>query len=732
MVLGAATQTSVCYVIFEDDEVQLIVGLSGGRLPTVVHWGSPLRVDGFGEARSLERAQHPVMAQNIVDHPQLVSILPEHWIGWVGRPGVSGSRPDGAGWTPKFGDCRASVDGNVVDLHEAGQLLRFGLGCLVVEATDPLTELSVGLTIEMLVGGLVRLRGRLRNDGASNYGLHEFVLAMPVPSVADEILDFAGHWGQERVPQRQAFTVGTHLRENRKGRTGFDAATVLHAGTVGFGFGHGEVWGIHVAWSGNHTHFAEQVLSGCRLLGGGELLLPGEVVLEQGEAYESPWLYASYGCGLDGVAQRFHRYLRSRPQHPAIERPVTINVWEAVYFEHRLEVLIELANLAASVGVERYVLDDGWFGARRDDTAGLGDWVVSREVWPNGLHPLVTHVKSLGMQFGLWFEPEMINLNSDTARLHPEWIMAPTGRLPVEARHQQVLNLGIRECYEHVRDQMSALLDEYDIDYIKWDHNRDLIEAGTQPGGAAGVHSQTLATYRLLAELKRSHPGLEIESCSSGGARVDLGILQWTDRVWVSDVIDPLERQKMLRGTSQLLPLEMLGSHIASRTSHSTGRTHDLSFRAGTAFFGHLGIEWDLRQASQDELAQLAEWVALFKRHRKLLFNGNYVRLDLPDESLLGAGVVSPDRREAIFSLAEVGISKTVERGSLRLSGLDPVRRYRVTPMRLSLVGAHAVSPDWWEDGALIVSGSVLMAAGFRNALVYPEHLVLYHVEAVD
>ena len=313
---------------------------------------------------------------------------------------------------------------------------------------------------------------------------------------------------------------------------------------------------------------------------------------------------------------------------------MTLNVWEAVYFDHDLDHLAELAECAAAIGVERYVLDDGWFGARRDDHAGLGDWTVSTEVWPHGLHPLVDKVTGLGMEFGLWFEPEMINLDSAIARAHPDWIMSTGDRLPVESRHQQVINLGIPECYAYIRDAMFDILAEYKISYIKWDHNRDLIDAGSAPDGRPGVHEQTLAFYRLVDEIKAAHPGLEIETCSSGGARVDLGVLERTDRIWVSDCIDPLERQQMNRWTSQLVPPELLGSHIASGRSHTTGRVHDLSFRAATAIFGHFGIEWDLTAATAQELAELKEWVSFYKANRRLLMGGDLVRLDFPDPNV--------------------------------------------------------------------------------------------------
>ena len=435
------------------------------------------------------------------------------WTGWVGHPGLSGSRL-GRDWSPKFTVSSIDVEGDV-DIR--GSVANLGASTVVFHASDEVTRLGLDVIVEMLDAGLVRVRAVVTNLASDPYQVDQLLVALPVPSQAREVLDFSGRWAKERVPQRRTLGVGTHWRDARHGRSGPDSAYVLHLGTPGFGFADGEVWATHTAWSGNHVHYAERVLTSDQVIGGGELLLPGEVVLAELESYASPWVYANYATGLDAIARRFHTYLRARPQHPDAERPVTLNVWEAVYFDHRVDRLVDLAERAAAVGVERYVLDDGWFGSRRDDHAGLGDWVVSADVWPDGLHPLVDRVKELGMQFGLWFEPEMVNPDSDVARAHPEWIMQVPGRHPVESRFQQVLNLGIPGAYAHVRDQMLALLDEYAIDYIKWDHNRDLIEAGTTPHGVPGVHEQTLAFYRLIDELKAAHPRLEIESCASGG-----------------------------------------------------------------------------------------------------------------------------------------------------------------------------------------------------------------------
>lgn len=745
------------YVVLRADGVGVVVDLTDGRLPAVVHWGADPGELTSAEVAATVLTGVPPIGPNMVDEPPRLALLPEHHTGWVGRPGISGSR-GGLDWSPRFTTTCLSVDEVVVDASSApAGLISLGAGSVEVTARDEVAGLGLTIWIELTASGLLRTRARLVNAGADGYHLDDLVLALPVPAVADELLDFAGRWAKERVPQRRAFTVGAHLREGRKGRTGADAATVLHAGVPGFGFESGEVWGVHVGWSGNHTHYAERLLTGDRVIGGGELLLPGELILAGGQDYTSPWLYGSYGVGLDQVARRFHRFLRARPQHPDSERPVTINVWEAVYFDHSLEPLLELAEQAAAVGVERYVLDDGWFGSRRDDHSGLGDWTVSPDVWPDGLHPLVNRVRDLGMQFGLWFEPEMVNLDSDVARAHPEWVMATGGRLPVLSRHQQVLNLAIQECYAYVRDAMAALLDEYPISYIKWDHNRDLIDAGIAPDGRPGVHAQTVAVYRLMDELKASHPGLEIESCSSGGARVDLGMMERADRVWVSDCIDPHERQQMLRWTSQLLPPELLGSHIASATSHTTGRTHELNFRAATAIFGHLGIEWDLRRADPKDLAELAEWIEFYKAHRDLLLGGDLVRMDFPDPALVAGGVVAPDRSRAIYSVASLDTHLTGLLGRLRFRGLDPDRRYWLRPLLIGRAPSGIHPPPWWAvardlsretdelvagrapslapvggRAGVVLPGSVLASTGLVNALMHPDHAVIYLADAVD
>lgn len=740
--------------------VSVLLDVTGGRIPAILHWGSDLGALDEPTARALAAVATPAIPHNAPDVPLRVGVLPQNADGWLGRPGLSGARDDGSGFAPRLTttglDLAAPGEENVEPVTAA--FTASGPARLRCHLEDPANGLAVALDLELLPSGLLRSRATVTNTGATPYTVQDLVTVLPVPLDATEVLDFAGRWTKERTPQRHAMVTGTHLRENRRGRTGPDAAHLLHLGTAGFDFHTGEVWAVHTAFSGNHLHLAERLSSGVQVIGGGELLLPGEGRLAPGAAYASPWVYGAHSAaGLDPIAHRFHAHLRDRATWSGrravdAERPVTLNVWEAVYFDHDLDRLTDLADRAADLGVERFVLDDGWFGSRRDDTSGLGDWVVSEEMWPRGLGPLIDHVTARGMQFGLWFEPEMINPDSDLARAHPDWVMAPSPeRMPLESRHQQVLNLAIPGAFDHVFTQMDALLREYDIAYLKWDHNRDLIEAATQATGAAATHAQTEAVYRLLDALEAAHPGLEIESCSSGGARVDLGVLERTDRIWVSDCIDPLERAQMNRWTSQLVPLEMMGSHIASGGSHTTGRLHSLGFRAASALLGHLGIEWDLARASAAELAELREWITLYKRLRPLLLTGDLVRADRGQNALWITGVLSPARDHALYTVTAVDTPDLSPVGRLRLPGLDPARRFRLRILEPGERPQGLAWPAWARADAdpatdamhpgipsaplvehVDLPGSVLVHAGVTAPVMWPETAVLLEVTALE
>ncbi|BCY09013.1 alpha-galactosidase [Actinoplanes sp. L3-i22] len=632
--------------------------------------------------------------------PAGLSMLPEGSHVWYGRAGLSGHRGAGepGAWSTRFtpASLRVTADG------------------ATCEASDKQAGLALLTQVQVVPGGLLRIRHTLTNTGATDYLLEALDVVIPVPEHAAESLDFTGRWARERIPQRRPITDGLWLRENRRGKTGHDAATVLVAGTPGFAFGAGQVWGVHVAWSGNHRHRLERVpladgSASVTAIGGGELLLPGEVTLSPGASYATPWVYlGAADDGLDGLAARFHDYLRSLPAHPQGERPVTLNVWEAVYFDHRLPVLRELADRAAGIGVERFVLDDGWFGGRRHDRAGLGDWTVAPDVWPDGLAPICDHVHALGMQFGLWFEPEMVNPDSELFRAHPDWILATAGRRPPQERHQQILDLAQPQAYAHVLEQMTAVLSAHRIDYVKWDHNRDAVDAGSAVvDGRPGVHAQTAAFYRLLDNLQDRFPYVEWESCASGGGRIDLEVLQRAQRVWTSDQNDALARQAIQRWTTQLVAPEYLGAHVSAPRSHQSGRTLPLDFRAATALFGHFGIEWDLTAATAAELATLGRWIELYKTHRRLLHTGRTVRLDSAVTDAWVYGVVAPDRSSAVMAYVQLD-ELPREPPRFRIPGLSRTARYR----------AERIDPATrpaYELPSVLVSGAALGDIGLAG-----------------
>ncbi|MFC6083512.1 alpha-galactosidase [Sphaerisporangium aureirubrum] len=697
----------------------LVVAVDGGRLPRVLHWGAdlgPLRDDALAD---LLRAALPAVGDSAVTYPQPVPVLPQLAEGWLGRPGLTGD-DDGRRWAPRFREAEHHLDVAAA----GGPMLRCA-------ARDPEYELAVEIEMQVLAAsGLVRQRAQVTNHGATPYRVQGLELALPVPSDAAEVLDLTGRWALERVPQRRPFHVGEWVRASRGGKPGLEHTMLLVAGEEGFGFRHGQVWATHLAWSGNQVLAAERTPAGTRHLAAGETLLAGEVVLGPGDSHRSPWQYGSWGVGLDGLAARFHRHLRARPVHPRSPRPVVLNTWEAVYFRHDLGVLSALAERGAEIGAERFVLDDGWFLGRRDDTTSLGDWTVDPAVWPDGLEPLAARVRELGMDFGLWFEPEMVNLDSELARAHPGWVFDAGHGPGLPSRYQHVLDLGHPEAYAYLFERMSTLVGALGVAYIKWDHNRYLLDAGHTPAGRPGVRRQVEQAYRLMAELKAAHPGLEIESCASGGGRIDLGVLEFADRVWPSDCNDPHERLEIQRWTGLLVPPEMQGTHIGAEESHTTRRVHPLDYRAEKALWGHLGVEVDLLTADEGTRAALARWVAFHKEHRALLHSGEVVHADLADPALRLEGVVAGDRSEALYAFSVVERPSTWPPGRIRLPGLDDERVYTVRAVHPGAgPAAGAVPPPWQRDGVTL-PGRVLRLAGVEAPSLDVDRSVLLRVAA--
>lgn len=698
--------------------VMVLLDIGSPHLPRVVHWGRDLGELTAGDIAALPGARYEPPNETTRDAEAPLTLSPSRAEGWAGRPGLSGHRA-GTATQPLF---------RLVDASVASEVVAY-IG------VDESAQLQMRGEVQLTEQGVLRFRQVLTstaNQGAEPYTVDELISLLPVSEQVAEVLDHGGRWGGEGYPQRRPLGQGSWVREQRRGRTGHDTPLLLTAGTAGFGHRSGEVWGIHLGWSGDQRYLVQRLDTGATLLGAGELFGAGEIRLGAGESVSTPWVYGAWSDrGLDGAAARLHTMLRQRPTHPRDPRPVLLNTWEAVYFDQSLERLSALADVAAQIGVERFVIDDGWFGSRRSDRSGLGDWYVSSDVWPDGLAPIANYVRERGMDFGLWFEPEMINPDSALARAHPEWILGSAGRLPPPRRSQQVLDLGQPDAYAYLLERMSVLVGTYRIDYLKWDHNRDTADPVHRAGPDAGrpaLHEQIGAVYRLMDTLRQRHPGLEIESCASGGARVDYGVLEHTDRVWPSDCSDPVERVRIVSSLATLLPFELIGAHVASARSHTTGRVSDLGLRMAVALFGHSGLEWDLTETTEDERRRLAGWIAFVKRVRPLLHRGTLVRVDrLADPGTRLLGVVAPEWDEALFLFVRLATGPRVGDAPVVFDGLDPAGRYRVE--RVPLFEADAVHQSKSLPPVSIdASGAVLMGAGIEGPGLLPEQAVVYHL----
>jgi len=705
-------------VHLSSSETSVIFDLSDNNLG-IRYWGRALpHAEMHNQAGDVLAAVSNSIANSSFDAPTFPGVTREHSRGFLGHPMISGHR-NGKSWSTHFSISQLS--------HTATSL------------TATLIDNHVGLTLELTYDlnefGIMRVDAALTNTGTSDYNLEEFNYWLPLPDRATEVMDFTGRWSHERHPQRRQIPYGLSTREIREGRSGHDYTIAQLALAGNPDFRSGEVWALSMAWSGNSQHFVEKLPTGEISIGAGELLQPGEVILGAGERFVIPGVVANYSNeGFDGLSHNYYRWLRSRPQHPTNirPRPVTLNVWEAVYFDHNETKIKAIVDKAAEVGVERIVLDDGWFNLRRHDRAGLGDWFVDPAVWPHGLAPIISYINEKGLEFGLWFEGEMINPDSDLYRAHPEWILHEGDRTPPAWRNQQVLDLTHPEAYQHILGQVDAILSEYNIAYIKWDHNRVLVDAGHL--GRAAIHNQTAAIYRLFDELKERHPGLEIESCASGAARIDLGVIDHVDRFWTSDNNDALERQTIQRWTGLVIPPELLGTHIGPTHGHQTGRTQEISFRAVNAFFGHAGIEWNITEATPQELATLKNWVALYKRSRGLLHSGKAIRVDHPDSAAFVYGVVAHDQSEAIFAYVQHRMNTSTFPAMALLPGLNPAKNYRVKvlhePGEPKKMQVH--DPLWVSsDEGVTQSGALLAELGVRPPILSPENGILISVTEV-
>jgi alpha-galactosidase len=552
---------------------------------------------------------------------------------------------------------------------------------------------------------------------------------IPLPMRYNKILGFTGRWANEFQQVSIDRFPGAYVRENRSGRTSHDSFPGVVVHTEDTNESSGSAYGLHLGWSGNHQLRIEEQHTGQAYAQLGELFFPGEMSLEPGEKYCSPTLYGtSTAHGFSAISESFHGYVRASLTDKRVRnkvRPVHFNTWEAVYFDLSYDRLCELADVAAEVGAERFVLDDGWFKNRKSDKAGLGDWFVDNTVFEDGLGPLIDHVKAKNMEFGLWVEPEMVNPDSDLYRAHSDWVLNADPAPLILSRNQLVLDLTRTEVQTYLFERLDALLTEYSISYLKWDMNRAVYQPNNQGGRAVG-HYQTNALYTLLGRLRAAHPAVEIESCSSGGGRADFGILGFTDRIWTSDSNDALDRLRIQKGFSMFFPAEVMGAHIGPGVCHITGRILSMETRAGVAMFGHMGIEANLLEMDDDQTETLKAGVALHKKHRQLIHSGNLVRLNTQSNEN-GFGIIAQDGGEALFSYTQLDSLSHSVGGRLQFIGLDSNCLYQVSIVWPQEPKSYSTSILDVINGS-VISGEALTKAGIQLPIMHPASLLVFHL----
>ena len=413
-----------------------------------------------------------------------------------------------------------------------------------------------------------------------------------------------------------------------------------------------------------------------------------EWTLQQGESFETPEaVYVYSEDGLNGMSQAFHTLFNRhlvRGKYRMKERPILINNWEATYFDFDEEKIVRIAETAAQAGIELFVLDDGWFGNRNDDHRGLGDWYVNLQKLPHGISGLSQRIHSLGMQFGLWIEPEMVNRDSNLYRTHPEWVMVDPDYVPCHGRNQYVLDFSRKEVVEYIFKCLDQVLDGADVNYIKWDMNRTMSEVYSRSHSSLQqgrvMHEYILGVYDLYERLIQKYPDILFESCASGGGRFDAGMLYYAPQAWTSDNSDAVERLKIQYGTSYVYPPSCMGAHVSAVPNHQVFRNTPFNTRANTAFYGAFGYELDLSKLTEDELEQVRQQVTFMKKYRSVFQYGTFYRLSSPFESNETVWMsVSQDQKTAIVGYYRVLNEVNVGYRRIRLKGLNPDEQYRIS-----------------------------------------------------
>ncbi len=500
-------------------------------------------------------------------------------------------------------------------------------------------------------------------------------------------LQFEGAWGRERYPAERDLSHGITSIESMRGHSSANYNPFVIVKREKTDENHGEAFGLNFVYSGNFIAEAEADTYGkLRILMG---INPEwfEWPLAAGEAFETPEVIISYTSdGLNNLSQSIHHFMNDNLVRGAYKnkpRPILLNNWEATEMDFNDEKILKIAKKGKEAGVELFVLDDGWFGKRNDDYAGLGDWFVNTEKLPEGVKGLSEKINALGLKFGIWIEPEMVNEDSDLYRAHPDWVLGVTGRPNTLGRHQMVLDYSKKEVVDNIYSQLYEVFSNASISYVKWDMNRSITECFSLGANAelqgTIYHKYILGVYDLYERLMKAFPEILFESCASGGSRFDAGMMHYAPQAWCSDDTDGHERVKIQYGTSYGYPLSTVGAHVSASPNLQTGRSMSIADRANIACFGTFGYELDLNEIPDEEFETVKEQIAFMKEYRALLQYGDLYRLSSPFEKNLAAWmVVSEDKTMAIAAVYKNLKSPNEGQQRIRLRGLDEDRKYTV------------------------------------------------------
>ena len=560
---------------------------------------------------------------------------------------------------------------------------------LIITLKDDVAQLRLKLNYTIYQDYATVIRSTtLINDSAETVEINQLASqSLDFPNRSFELIHLNGAWGRERQLTREKIEIGTKVLDSKRGSSSHHQnpfVTLVEPTTTEF---QGEAYGFCLVYSGNHqTVIEKDNYSQTRVVMG---MNPFNFAwqLPAGESFHSPEVVNVYSNqGLNQMSKTYHDLFNHhliRGEHQLKERPVLINNWEATYFDFDDAKIHGIVDEAQALGIEMFVLDDGWFGERKDDHRSLGDWYEFEGKLEQGLEGIAQYVHDKGMKFGLWFEPEMISKDSDLHRAHPDWVLSVPGRPRSLSRQQHVLDFSRADVRDHIYQQMTAILDRVPIDYIKWDMNRNMTEVYSlllDPEMQGEVsHRFILGLYEFMEKLTQAYPHILFESCSGGGGRYDAGMLYYMPQTWTSDNTDPIARLKIQYSTSLVYPISTMGAHVSAIPNHQTGRETSLDIRGNVAMSGVLGYELDLTTLSEEEKVLIVKQVDFYKEHRQLLQFGDFVRLKSPyEENEVAWMFVSKDKKEAIVFYFRVLVEASAPYVTLKLAHLDETLEYQI------------------------------------------------------